>query len=102
MRLRTICSARALATTEIRKAASDVASAAERVQRLREVLLAAAEKAAQGAEFAYSRGAIGVMDVLDARRQLIATRIEAVAVQADYAKALAAWRAATAMPGAVK
>ena len=87
---------RALAAAELRKAASDVASSAERVKRLREVLLAAAEKAAQGAEFAYSRGAIGVMDVLDARRQLTATRLEAAAVQADYAKALAAWRAATA------
>ena len=87
---------RALAAAEIRKAGSEVASSAERVQRLRDVLLAAADKAAQGAEFAYSRGAIGVMDVLDARRQLIATRLEAVAVQADYAKALAAWRAAMA------
>ena len=86
---------RAQAIADIRKAASDVSSSAERVQRLREVLLAAAEKAAQGAEFAYSRGAIGVMDVLDARRQLIATRLEALAVQTDYAKALAAWRAAT-------
>lgn len=63
------------------------------------MLLAAAEKAAQGAEFAYSRGAIGVMDVLDARRQLTAIRLGAVTVQADYAKALAAWRAATAAPG---
>ena len=85
---------RAQAAADIRKASSDLASSAERVQRLREVLLAAAEKAAQGAEFAYSRGAIGVMDVLDARRQLTATRLEAAAVQADYAKALAAWRAA--------
>ena len=93
---------RALAAAEIRKAASDVSSSAERVQRLRDLLLAAAEKAAQGAEFAYSRGAIGVMDVLDARRQLTATRLESVAVQADYAKALAAWRAATTAPGAAK
>ncbi len=85
---------RAVAASEIRKAASDVSSSAERVERLRNVLLAAAEKAAMGAEFAYSRGAIGVMDVLDARRQLTATRLEAIAVQTDYAKALAAWRAA--------
>ena len=85
---------RAAAAADIRKAASDVASSGERVQRLREVLLAAAEKAAQGAEFAYSRGATGVMDVLDARRQLTAVRLDAVAVQSDYAKALAAWRAA--------
>ena len=93
---------KALASAEIRKAAADVASSAERVQRLREVLLAAAQKAAQGAEFAYSRGAIGVMDVLDARRQLTATRLEAIAVQTDYAKALAAWRAATTAQGAAK
>jgi outer membrane protein, heavy metal efflux system len=93
---------RAVAIAEIRKAASDVSSSAERVQRLREVLLAAAEKAAQGAEFAYSRGAIGVMDVLDARRQLTATRLEAVAVQTDYAKALAAWRAAITAQGTTK
>ncbi len=85
---------RAQAVAELRKAASDVSSSADRVQRLREVLLAAADKAAQGAEFAYSRGAIGLMDVLDARRQLIATKLEAIAVQTDYAKALAAWRAA--------
>lgn len=87
---------RALATADTRKAASDLASTGERTQRLRDVLLAAAEKAAQGAEFAYSRGAIGVMDVLDARRQLIATRLEAASARADYAKALAAWRAANA------
>ena len=87
---------KALAAGDIRKASADLASSAERVQRLRDVLLAAAEKAAQGAEFAYSRGAIGVMDVLDARRQLTATRLDAVAVQADYAKALGAWRAALA------
>lgn len=89
---------RALAMADIHKAASDLASSAERVRRLREVLLTAADKAARGAEFAYSNGAIGVMDVLDARRQLTAVRLEAVAVQADYAKALAAWRAATAEP----
>jgi len=85
---------RALALGEIAKSRSDLQSAAERLQRFREVLLNAAQKAADGAEFAYTRGAIGVMDLLDARRQLYATRLEAVAVQADYAKALAAWQAA--------
>ena len=49
------------------------------------------------AEFAYSRGAIGVMDLLDSRRQLYATRLEASASQADYAKSLAAWQAAVAV-----
>lgn len=86
---------RALALNEINRAQGDAQSAADRVRRFREALLAAAEKAAAGAEFAYSRGAIGVMDLLDARRQLYAARLEAATVQADYAKALAAWRAAT-------
>jgi cobalt-zinc-cadmium efflux system outer membrane protein len=88
--------ARALAISEISKSRSDLQSAAERVQRFREVLLNAAQKAADGAEFAYSRGAIGVMDLLDARRQFYATRLEAAIVTADYAKALASWRAAIA------
>lgn len=87
---------RALAIADVQRAMSELAAATERVRRFREVLLAAAEKAANGAEFAYSRGAIGVMDLLDARRQLYATRLESVAAQADYARALAAWRAATA------
>jgi outer membrane protein, heavy metal efflux system len=86
---------RALALADINRAMSELAAATERVRRFREVLLAAAGKAANGAEFAYTRGAIGVMDLLDARRQLYATRLESVAAQADYARALAAWRAAT-------
>lgn len=89
---------RALALADVQRTVSQLGAAAERVRRFREGLLAAAEKAADGAEFAYTRGAIGVMDLLDARRQLYATRLEAVAAQADYARALAAWRAATAIP----
>ncbi|MGE5523085.1 MAG: TolC family protein [Rhodospirillaceae bacterium] len=88
---------RALAIADVQRALSELAAATERVRRFREVLLAAADKAASGAEFAYSRGAIGVMDLLDARRQLYATRLESVAAQADYARALAAWRAATSV-----
>ena len=87
---------RALALADVQRAAADLASATDRVQRFRGILLASAEKAANGAEFAYTRGAIGVMDLLDARRQLYATRLESVAAQADYARALAAWKAATA------
>jgi len=86
---------RALAVADVSRARSDLESAAERVQRSREAVLMAAEKAAKGAEFAYSRGAIGVTDLLDARRQLYVTRLEAATVQADHARALAGWRAAT-------
>ena len=37
------------------------------------------------------------MDLLDARRQLYATRLEASATRADHAKSLAAWQAAIAV-----
>lgn len=87
---------RALALGEIVKSRADLDAAHERVQRFRESLLKEAQKAADAAEYAYTRGAIGVMDLLDARRQLYATRLEASSTQADYAKSLAAWQAAIA------
>jgi cobalt-zinc-cadmium efflux system outer membrane protein len=86
----------ALALAEISRSRSDLESAAERVRRSHDSVLAAADKAAASAEFAYSRGAIGVMDLLDARRQLYAVRLETATVQSDYSKALAAWRASIA------
>lgn len=87
---------KALATADVRRAGAELAAAGERVRRFRETLNAAAERAAGGAEFAYARGATSVMDVLDARRQLYATRLDHLTAQADHARALAAWRAATA------
>lgn len=87
---------RALALAEIAKSRADLDAASERVQRFRETLLDEAQRAAEGAEFAYSKGAIGVLDLLDARRQLYATRLEASNTLADYAKSLAAWQAAVA------
>jgi outer membrane protein, heavy metal efflux system len=85
---------RALARTEIARAWTDLASARDRVDRFDGQLLASARKAAEASEFAYKRGALGVMDLLDARRSLNATQLDAAAAHADYAKALAAWRAA--------
>ncbi len=87
---------RAQALGEITRNRADLDAAAERVRRFRETLSQEAQRAAEGAEFAYSKGAIGVLDLLDARRQLYATRLEASNTLADYAKSLAAWRAATA------
>ncbi len=89
--------ARAIADNEIRLAWSTLSSAAERVRRNRDELLLSAEKAANAAEFAYKNGAVGIMDVLDARRTLRATRLDALAAQVEFSKALAAWQAATAI-----
>ena len=88
--------AKAVAATDLRRAASDLNAAAERVERYDRSLRAAAERSAQAAEFAFQRGAISVLEVLDARRTLRAVQVESVAARADYAKALSAWRASRA------
>jgi cobalt-zinc-cadmium efflux system outer membrane protein len=86
--------ARAVAANELRRAASDLNASAERVARFDTSLLAAARRSADAAEFAFRRGAISVLEVLDARRTLRAVRVEELAARTDYAKALGAWRAA--------
>ncbi|HEX9395888.1 MAG TPA: TolC family protein [Burkholderiales bacterium] len=85
---------RALATNELRRAGGDLDAAAERVERFDTSLLEAANRSAQAAEFAFKRGAISVLEVLDGRRTLRAVRLEELAARGDYARALAAWRAA--------
>lgn len=85
---------RALARAEIDRAWSDLASARERVQRYDGGLLREAQRAAEAAEFAYRNGALGVVDLLDARRIFTATRNDAAGARADLARALVAWRAA--------
>jgi outer membrane protein, heavy metal efflux system len=74
------------------QAASALRSAEERLRRLESGLLADAERVARAAELAYQRGAMNLMDLLDARRTLRQVQIEAATARADYAKALAAWR----------
>ncbi|HLX81315.1 MAG TPA: TolC family protein [Burkholderiales bacterium] len=93
---------RAIAGNDIRRAASDLAAAGDRVERYDSSLLEAAQRTAQAVEFAFQRGATSVLEVLDARRTLRAVRLEALAARTDYAKALATWRASlttTDIPG---
>lgn len=84
---------RALALGDIQRARAEVDAAAERARRYDEALLQEAERAAKGAELAYEKGASGVLELLDARRTLFGSRVEAVGARADYARALATWRA---------
>lgn len=85
---------RAAALTEIRQAWTDLAAAKDRVRRYDQALLGEATRAADAAEFAYRNGALGVIDLLDARRILVATQVDAITARADLGKAIAAWRAA--------
>lgn len=84
----------AQAEGDVDKARSDVEAALERRQRLDQDLLADAARVANATEFAYTKGAASLMDLLDARRTLRALQQDAAAARADHAKALAAWRAA--------
>ncbi|MEK0435090.1 MAG: hypothetical protein RL369_1139 [Pseudomonadota bacterium] len=86
---------RAVAETEINSAALAIISAAERLRRYRDELIQAAETSARATEYAYQNGAVGVMDLIDARRTLRTTRLDALTAQADFSKALASWRAAS-------
>ncbi len=85
---------RAQAQGEAAQAASLLRAAVERRRQLESGLLADAERVATATEFAYVRGALGLLELLDARRTLRAVRLDAAALCADHAKALAAWQAA--------
>lgn len=86
---------RAQALVEVSKARGDLESARDRLVRFETELLPQAEKSAAAAEFAFRNGAIGVMDLLDARRTLKIILIDASTARADHAKARAAWQSNT-------
>ncbi len=87
---------RAMARAELANACAGVAAAVDLVQRYDGGLLGEAERALEAAEFAYRKGALGIMDLLDARRTQRAVLLDAVAARAAYARARAAWQAAAA------
>ena len=93
---------RALAGNDLRRAASDLNSSAERLERFDTSLLGAAGRSAQAAEFAFQRGATSVLEVLDARRTHRAVQLEALAARTEHAKALAAWRASLTSADSLK
>ena len=83
---------RALATGQVGQARSTLLAARDRLLRLQSGLLGDAERVAKAAELAYGKGAMGLMDLLDARRTLRQVQIEAATARADYAKALSDWQ----------
>jgi len=77
--------AAAMARNEFNRAANDFRVSLDR-------LLPEAVRVAAAAEFAYGKGATGLLDLLDARRTLRQIQQEAAVSKSDYAKALAAVR----------
>ncbi|WP_432262025.1 TolC family protein [Cupriavidus sp. TMH.W2] len=82
------------AQNEVERLRSQLDASRLSLKQMRESVVPAAESVAGSAEFAYAKGASGVLDLLDARRALRQTRLDAVNAQGEYAKAVSAYRAA--------
>ncbi len=80
------------AEAELAQLQDAVASATERAQRYDADILPRAREVLQRAELAYGKGALTLTDLLDARRTLRTTQLEALAVRTERAKALGAWQ----------
>jgi len=82
----------AQAVGQVAQARQTLLAARDRLSRFENGLRADAERVAKAAEFAYAKGAMGLIDLLDARRTLRQIQIETASARADYAKALADWQ----------
>ncbi len=87
---------RAAAHSDILRAGADLNAALAKWDRYEGGLVQSAQRTAEAAEYAYSRGAMGLMDVLDARRTLHAVQVEALEARAAVVRAWAASEAAAA------
>jgi cobalt-zinc-cadmium efflux system outer membrane protein len=86
--------AQASSEAEAKLAETDWRAARERLERVEAEVRPLAREVAEGAEFAYARGATGVLDLLDARRSLKAVELDEVQASSESAKAWARREAA--------
>jgi cobalt-zinc-cadmium efflux system outer membrane protein len=85
--------ARTQACSEADQSGLLLAASQQRAAAYQGGLLQASRHVAEASEFAFEHGALGVTDVLDARRSYRMTQLDGIDARADYLKALAAWRA---------
>ena len=71
-------------------------SQTERRQAYESRILPQAQQVAAQAELAYSKGGLSLTDLLDARRTLRTTQLEATGVRNEHARALGVWQLRTA------
>jgi cobalt-zinc-cadmium efflux system outer membrane protein len=83
------------ASSDLQRLLEEFSAALERETLYEQDILPRARKVAEQAERAFTLGASSLTDLLDARRTLRATLIEAAFTRADYAKAHEAWRLRT-------
>ena len=87
--------ARRVATSEMQRLQREAQSTAQRTSRYETDILPRARKVAESAELAYNKGAMSLTDLLDTRRTLRATQLDALSARTDYAKAAGAWQLRT-------
>lgn len=80
------------ATVELQRMQLEAGNTLARARRYEGEIMPRARAVAQTAEQAYQRGAIGLTDLLDARRTLRSALIDAVATRLEAARALGAWQ----------
>ncbi|MBA2965624.1 MULTISPECIES: TolC family protein [Ramlibacter] len=80
------------ARAESGRLAEDLRSAAARAAEFEQAIVPRARQVAGMAELAYSRGALPLVDLLDARRTLRSVLLDDLAARADFARASTAWQ----------
>ena len=83
---------RLAASTDLQRLQQDRQGAAARALSYEGTILPRARKVADMAELAYSKGAMSLTELIDARRTLRSILIEALAARTDHAKAAQAWQ----------
>lgn len=91
---------RALIRIDVERAETRLSSARDRARALAGRALPEARRAAQGIEFAFSRGAASLTDLFDARRQLSAVQADAARALAEVAAAIDTYRETLIVPEA--
>jgi cobalt-zinc-cadmium efflux system outer membrane protein len=83
------------ALLELQRLQYELQAAGQRAASYETDILPRARRVAEGAELAYRKGALSLTDLLDARRTLRSTALEALAARNEHAKALGAWQLRT-------
>lgn len=84
------------AAGELARLTEDLRASAARLQSFEADIVPRARRVAQMSELAYGRGALALVDLIDARRTLRSVLLDQIAARADHARALAAWQLRTA------
>ncbi|CAN5504028.1 hypothetical protein BH10PSE18_BH10PSE18_41510 [soil metagenome] len=90
-----LAQARLDARLDLQRVRTEADIQARRWQAFEADILSRARQVADSAELAYRKGAMSLSDLLDARRTLRTTQLDAITARADHAKAALAWRLRT-------